>query len=282
MKSVYVFFTLLLATNISVAQELPKLSPLSKSEHIVGLNKISLQYSRPSVRGRVIFGDLVPYNEIWRLGANEPTRIICSQEMIFDETGKEQILPADTFAIFAFPSADKNWKIVFNTNYQQWGSGSYDSTKDVVTLWIKAVENAFTETLLIDINDVSTNSGSIIIAWDKLKVVIPFTVNTDKTAQSNIDAAIAEGKDLDKVYYAAANYYFNIKKDLDKAIEYADLSIGLKKGFSNTFLKARVLYAKGDKKAAIALAKEARAIAEEDKNQARIDYVNETLEEWSK
>lgn len=281
MKSISAFFTLLLATNISMSQELPKLSPLSKSEHIVGLNKINLQYSRPSVRGRVIFGDLVPYTEIWRLGANEPTRIICSQEMIFGEAGKEQILQADTFAIFAFPSADKNWKIVFNTNYQQWGSGSYDSTKDVVTLNIKAIENAFTETLLIDINDVTTNSASIVIAWDKLKVVIPFRVNTDKTAQANIDIAIAEGKDLDKVYAAAANYYFNTKNDLVKATEYVDLSIGIKKAHSNLFLKARILYAQGEKKEAIKLAKEAKLLAEEAKSQGWIDYIDETLEEWS-
>jgi len=282
MKSIYAFLTLLIVANFATAQDLPKLSPLSKSEHVVGLNKISLQYSRPSVRDRVIFGDLVPYNEIWRLGANEPTRIICSHEMIFGAAGSEQILPADTFAIFAFPSEDKNWKIVFNTNYQQWGSGSYDSTKNVVTLTIKAVENAKTETLLIDINDVTTSSAAIIIAWDKLKITIPFKVNTDKTAQANIDAAIKEAKDLDKVYSSAANYYFATKNDMAKANEYVDLSIGIKKSHTNLFLKARILYAKGDKKEAVKLANEAKDLAIEAKSQGWIDYITETLDEWSK
>lgn len=272
----------MIVANFSTAQELPKLSPLSKSEHIVGLNKISLHYSRPSVRERAIFGDLVPYNEIWRLGANEPTRIICSHEMIFGAAGSEQILPADTFAIFAFPSEDKNWKIVFNTNYQQWGSGSYDSTKDVVTLTIKAIENAHTETLLIDINDVTTSSAAIIIAWDKLKITVPFKVNTDIAAQANIDVAIKEGKDLDKVYSAAANYYFNTKNDLVKANEYVDLSIGIKKSHSNLFLKARILYAQGDKKEGVKLANEAKGLAVEAKSQGWIDYITETLDEWSK
>jgi hypothetical protein len=282
MKTMYAAFALLLMTNFSFAQELPKLSPLSKSEHVVGLNKISLQYSRPSVRGRVIFGELVPYNEVWRLGANEPTRIISSHEIIFGAAGAEQILPADTFAIFAFPSADGNWKIVFNEDYQQWGSGSYDAAKDVVTLNVKAIENAHTETLLIDINDVTTNSASLTIAWDKIKVVIPFRVETDKTAQANIDKAIADGKDLDKVYSAAANYYFNTKNDLVKSMEYIDLSIGVKKSHSNLFLKARILHAKGEKKEAMKLAEEAKVLAEEAKNQGWVDYISETIEEWKK
>jgi len=283
MKTIYALFVLTIAVNFSFGQELPKLSPLSKSEHVVGLNKISLQYSRPSVRGRVIFGDLVPYNEVWRLGANDPTRIICSQEMIFETNGQKQILAADTFAIFAFPAADGNWKIVFNTNYQQWGSGSYDSTKNHVTLWIKAVQNnPHTETLLIDINDVTTSSASIIIAWDNIKLVIPFTVDTDKTAIANIEKAIAEGKDLDKVYSSAANYYFTTKNDLVKALEYVDLSIGIKKAHTDVFLKARILYAKGEKKEAIKLANEAKAMAEEVKNQGWVDYISETIDEWSK
>jgi Protein of unknown function (DUF2911) len=282
MKSIYAFLALFFVANFSFAQELPKLSPLSKSEHVVGLTKISLQYSRPSVRGRAIFGELVPYNEIWRLGANEPTRIITSQELYFGAAGSEQVLAADTFAIFAFPSSDKSWKIVFNTNYQQWGSGSYDSTKDVVSLTVKAMDNVFTETLLIDINDVTMNAASITIAWDKLKVSIPFKVKTDATAIANIEAAIKEGKDLDKVYSAAANYYFNTKNDLVKADEYVDLSIGVKKAHSNLFLKARILYAQGEKKEAIKIAKEARLLAEEAKSQGWIDYIDETLEEWSK
>jgi hypothetical protein len=278
MKTLFTFIASFFVA-VSFGQELPKLSPLSKSEHVVGLTKISLQYSRPSVRGRKIFGGLVPYGEIWRLGANEPTRIISSHELTF-EGG--QVLAADTFAIFAFPAEDGTWKIVFNTNYQQWGSGSYDAAQDVVTLNIKAMPNEFTETLLLDINDVTPNSASIVIAWDRVKVSIPFTVNTDKAAQDNIDQAIAEGKDLDKVYAGAANYYFNMKADNAKALEMIDRSISIKKSHSNLFLKARILYANGDKKEAIKLAEEAKKMAEEAANQGWVDYITENLEEWKK
>jgi hypothetical protein len=83
MKKIIASLGLIFAAGFISAQELPKLSPLSKSEHVVGLNKITLQYSRPSVRGRVIFGDLLPYGEIWRLGANENTKITCTQDILF-------------------------------------------------------------------------------------------------------------------------------------------------------------------------------------------------------
>ncbi len=281
MKKIIASLGLIFAAGFISAQELPKLSPLSKAEHVVGLNKITLQYSRPSVRGRVIFGDLLPYGEIWRLGANENTKITCTQDIIFSGENS-QVLPAGTYSIFAFPGEDMNWKIVFNSNVEQWGTGDYDETKNLVTVNIKATTNSHTETLLIDINDVTTTSASIVIAWDKLKVVIPFTVETDKTAQANIDAAIAEGKDLDKVYASAANYYFNAKQDYDKALDYVNLSIRVKQTHNNTFLKARILYAKGETKEAIKLAEEAKKMAEAAEDKRWIEYIGETLDEWKK
>src|SRR5688500_17988930 len=119
MKKIIAFVSLVCATGFVAAQELPKLSQPSKSEHVVGVTKISLQYSRPSVRGRVIFGEVVPYNEVWRLGANEATKITTSQDLTFtpaEGTKTGQTLPAGTYAIFAVPAADGNWKIVFNSD----------------------------------------------------------------------------------------------------------------------------------------------------------------------
>lgn len=265
----------------SNAQELPKLSPYAQADYIVGLTKISLQYSRPSVRGRVIFGELVPFNEVWRLGANEPTKITTSTELIFkSEDGVEQKLPAGTHAIFAFPSKDLNWKIVFNSDVEQWGAGSYNAEKDLVSLKIKAIETSFTETLLIEINEVTTTSASINIHWDKLKITIPFAVNTNEQAQKNIQDAIATGKDLDKVYMNAANYYFNIVKDNGIALKYINESINVKETHNNVFLKARILYASGETKEAIKLGEHALKLAEEAKDERWTKYISETLSEW--
>lgn len=283
MKKIIALFSLVLAVGSLSAQELPKLSQLSKSDHTVGVTHLSLQYSRPSVRGRVIFGEVVPFGEVWRLGANEPTQITTSNELTFAPLdGKAQVLPAGTYAIFALPAADGAWTVVFNTDIDQWGAGNYDAAKNLVSVQVKAVENAFTETLLIDINNVTLTGASLVIAWDKLKVEVPFTVDTDKHAQANIDAAVATGKDLDKVYAAAANYYFNSKNDLEKAITYVDKSIAIQRSFSNVFLKARILYKKGDKASAIKLAEDAKKMAEDAQDERWIGYISETLDEWKK
>lgn len=267
----------------SISQDLPKLSPLSKSDYVVGLTRISLQYSRPSVRGRVIFGDLVPYDKVWRLGANEPTKITTSTDVNFaSNDGKVYLLPAGTYAIFAFPSANGNWKIVFNSDTEQWGAGNYEADKDVITLNLDAMPHEFTETLFIDINDISLTGASIVICWEKIKVVIPFKVDTYALAERNIEQAISEGKDLDKVYYGAANYYFNMINDLEKALEYINLSIGVAKTHTSVFLKARILHAKGETKEAIKLAEEAKKMAEEAKQERWVNYIQESLDEWSK
>lgn len=265
------------------AQDLPKLSPVSKSEHVVGVTKISLQYSRPSVRGRVIFGELVPYNEVWRLGANEPTKITTSEILVFPAGGDSiQTLMPGTYAIFAFPSADGNWRIVLNSDIEQWGAGNYDAAKNLIDLKVKAVENPFTETLLIDINEITPYGASIVICWDKIKVNIPFSVDTKTHAARNIEAAIAAGKDLGKVYNAAANYHFNITEDYTAAIGYVDKSIELSKTYSNLFLKARILQKQGEVKQAIKLAEEAKELAMAEKNDRWVSYIQENIDAWKK
>lgn len=274
------FFIAAFISAFSFGQELPKLSALAKADYIVGLTSISLQYSRPSVRGRVIFGEVVPYDEVWRLGANEPTKITTSTELIFSSDKGEQKLPAGTYAIFAFPNKEMNWKIVLNTDIEQWGSGSYDAAKDVVTLNIKAVENNHTETLLIEINDVTTYGASLNIYWDKIKVSVPFKVNTDAMAEKNIQDAIATGKDLDKVYMNAAGYYLNIVQDYDKALKYINESINVSANHKNIFLKARILYAKGEKKEALKVGEEALEMAKKAEDKRWTDYIGETLDEW--
>jgi len=283
MKQLFLSFTLLLGAFSAVAQDLPKLSPMSKSEHVVGVTKITMQYSRPSVRGRVIFGDVVPYNEVWRLGANEPTKITTSEILIFSTGGDSiQTLSPGTYAIFAFPAADGNWRIVINSDIEQWGAGNYDASKNIIDLQVKATENQFTETLLIDINQVTPYGASLVIAWDKLKVSVPFSVDTKTHAERNIQDAVAAGKDLGKVYNAAANYHLNITEDYKAGITYADQSIALQKTYSNLFLKARLIQKQGDTKQAIKLAEEAKSLAEAEKNERWVSYIQETIDTWKK
>lgn len=275
--------TILTALSLSLGilafgQELPKPSPMGKVQQTVGLNKIAIDYSRPSAKGRVIFGDLVAYDANWRLGANASTKITTSEQMTF---GKNVLEPG-TYAMYAIVSKDMTFTLIFSRDLEKSGADDYDAKDEIFRIKTKATANNFVETLSIDINSITASSGSIVIAWEKLKVEIPFTLDTDKTAQKNIEAAIAEGKELDKVYYKAASYYFDSKNDIKTATKYVDLSIGVNKMHSNLFLKAQILYKEGNKKEALKLATEAKELALKAESKGWADYIGGTIEKWNK
>lgn len=276
MKKTLILGALSLSMLTVRAQELPKPSPLATITQAVGLNNIKIEYSRPSVKGREVFGDLVPFNKVWRLGANAPTKLTTDKPLIF---GDNKIKPG-TYAVFAIPNK-KEWKVVINTDTEQWGAGDYDEEKNVAEINVKVQEGDFTETLSITVQNVTSNSGSIVIAWDKTKVEVPFTVNTHKIAVDNIKKAIEEGKQLEKVYANAASYYWNAKKDNETALKYIEESIAVKPYHGNLFLKARILYSI-DKKEAINVGEKALKYAKEANNQGYVDYISGTLKNWKK
>ena len=270
MKKITSLFISILFIGTLQAQDLPKASPLGKTEQTVGVSKISVEYSRPSVKGRTIFGDLVPFDKLWRLGANSCTKFTCSSDVIF-EAGT---LPAGTYAMFATPSKSGEWTIDFNSNAEQSGTSDYDTAKNVVSVKAKAEANSFNETLIIEINNVTSNSAVISIKWDKVRVDIPFTVETDKLAKKNIDDAIAKGENLDVVYYRAASYYHNsIKDDLSK-------SLAIKESHGSLFLKGQILFAEGKTKEAIEAAEKAHKLAVEANAKGFADFIASTIEEW--
>jgi hypothetical protein len=275
--------TILTALSLSIGiltfgQDLPKPSPSGKVQHTVGLNKIGVEYSRPSAKGRVIFGDLVAFDSNWRLGANASTKLTTSEQMMF---GKNVLEPG-TYAMYAIVSKDMTFTLIFSRDLEKSGADDYEAKDEIFRIKTNATENSFVETFTIDINNITTNSGSIVISWEKMKVEIPFTLDTDKTAQKNIDAAIAEGKDLDKVYYRTASYYFDAKGDIKKATEFVEKSIAIKPMHSNTFLLAQILYKNGDEKKAIIKAEEAKKMALAAESKGWADYIGETIEKWNK
>jgi hypothetical protein len=278
MKKVLVAGLLSLSILGANAQDLPKPSPLCTSTQVVGLTNIKLEYSRPSVKDRKIFGELVPFDKVWRLGANAPSMITTDTPMMFDG----QKVEPGTYAIFAIPSEKEAWKIVINTDIEQWGAGNYDEAKNIATIKVKPIQNKHTESLSLTIEDLSTDGGSLVIAWSETKIVVPFTVATDEVAMKNIEKAIEKGEELDKVYYKAAGYFRDSKKDLKTAMAYVDKSISVKAAHSSYFLKARILEEQGDKKEAIKLAEKALVLAKEADAKGWADYITESLESWKK
>lgn len=273
LKLSFIIFLTLTLSFIN-AQELPRVSPLGKVEQQVGLTNISIEYSRPSVRGRKIFGELVPFEKVWRLGANACTKITIDHYLKFGD----QLLKPGTYAMFAFPDEER-WTVVFNTDIEQWGSNNYNSELDVVSLEVIAEEFDFTETLEIEIEDITLYSGTLSISWEKTKIEMPFTVNTNEIAEKNIESALNSEEDKSKVHYNASRYYLNIK-DFETAEEHINESIKIKSTYKNLFQKAKILAEKGDKKGAIKYGEEALELASKDEESDWSGYIEETLNKW--
>lgn len=260
----------------SSAQVLPKNSPKAEVEQIVGATEIEIEYSRPGVKERTIFGELVPFDKVWRFGANDATTISSEHSLFFD--GKE--LKAGTYSVFAIPSKEA-WKIIFNTDTDA-TEESYDEAKNVLIVNGTVSENSYTESLIIGFDKLKNESASIIVLWEKTKVEIPFTVKTQENATSNIEKAIAKGENLASVYNHAAYYYYSSLKDYKEALVYVKKSIKLGTTFRNLFMKARIDFELGNKEEAIKLAKESLEIAKEKGSEGYQNYIKGTIEKWEK
>lgn len=261
----------------SNAQNLPKNSPKAEVKQIVGATTIQIDYSRPGVKERVIFGNLVPFEKVWRFGANSATTITSEHSLFFE--GKE--LKAGTYSVFAFPGK-KYWEIMFNSDTKA-TEQNYDKEKTVLTVKGKVTENSYTESLFIGFDNLKDESASIIALWEKTKVQIPFTLNTKENSIDNINEAIKKGKDLSSVYNNAANYYYSSLKDYKKALSFVEESLEQESNFRNLFMKARILYELGNKEEATKLAKNSLQMAiENEASQGYQNYISGTIEKWSK
>lgn len=278
MKKIILTIAVAMIALSSFAQLLPKPSPLGKLTQVVGATEVSVEYSRPGVKDRAIFGSLVPFGELWRLGANSCTKFTTDQVLQFNDGS----LKPGTYAVFAIPYEDGGWEIIFNTDTDQSGTEDYNVDLDALRVKAKSQSNSFTETLTFELDNISNDAASLVILWEKVKVTIPFKVNTAEIAKRNIEEAIAKGENLQSVYNNAASYYFGTMKDYDSASMYVDQSIKLEKTYGNLFTKARILEKQGEKAKAIKMAESALELAKENASSGYVNFISGTIEGWKK
>ena len=278
MKKLVLFaFALTLMLSVNAQIKTPAPSPAAKIEQVVGLTDVSIEYSRPSMRGRTIFGDLVPYGKIWRTGANARTKVTFSN----DVTIGEKELKAGTYAIFTIPQAE-SWQVIFYTDYAGGGApAELDESKVAAHVKVQAypIEKDI-ESFTISIDDITSGSAVIGMMWEKTYVGVEFKVPTDKTVSASIDSALAGPGFGD--YYAAATYYLSEGKDIKKAKEWMDKAMSMTKepGFWQ-LRQQSLIYAKaGDKKGAIEIAKKSLAAAKEAGNADYVKMNEDSLKEW--
>ncbi len=265
MKSINYFLalglSLLLATNVVNAQDLPQPSPSAKVEQRIGLTDVTVAYSRPSVKDREIWGELVPYDEVWRVGANLNTLITFSDDVKIEG----ETLPAGTYAFFVKPTKEV-WHVMFNTVIDGWGTGKYEEGNDKLTVKVTPKEGAMQESMQFSFDQLAGESGKLILSWEKLSIALNITVDVDKKAWKNVDKALAEVTDENKasVYRNAAKYAVTSNKRLDEAKKWIDESIKTEESWYSYWVKADVLHANKDNKGAIVSAKKAIEIGEAD------------------
>lgn len=218
-KLIIAFFTVL-AFNLNAQVKTPKPSPKSKLEQKVGLTDVTIEYSRPGVKGRTVFGDLVPYGKVWRTGANENTKITFSDDVIID--GKT--LKKGTYALYTRPNANV-WDIMFYTDANNWGNPrEWDESKVALTTTAKVIPMPMNiETFMIVIDDITSNSAVLGMLWEKTYIGVKFETPTDKGVEASISKVMNGPQASD--YYDAAVYYLFENKNINKAKIWIDKAV---------------------------------------------------------
>lgn len=266
------------------AQELPQPSPSAKLTQRVGLTDFTVDYSRPGMKGREIFGSLVPFNELWRTGANKATALTLSTDAVIGETKVE----AGTYSIFTIPS-EEAWIFILNKNTELWGTDGYDEEMDVLRMEVEASKIESLETFTIDFQNIMGAKAEMVIAWSNMQIAIPIEVDIQKQAIANIEMALrnSDKEDLWRVNRNAATYYSRNDIDQEKAMKFINTSLELNpKSWYSVLVKAEVMYNSGMAKEAIKTAKEAMemGIAEAEANDQEFQYtglVEGMIESWS-
>lgn len=260
----------------------PAPSPKATVSQMVGLTDVTVEYSRPSAKGRVVFGDLVPYGKLWRTGANQNSMVTFSEDVLID--GKT--LKKGKYAIFTTPKAD-SWEVVFYSNTENWGTpDEWDETKVVAKTTVKSeMLNRNVESFTISINNLDNNFAHLELSWEKTLVAIKFEVPTQKTAMASIEKTLAGPAAGD--FFASAKYFSDSNVDSAKALEYVNKAIALtptgkEVPFWYQRLKSLIQAKTGDKKGAIETAKLSLAGATKEKNDDYAKMNTDSIKEWSK
>ncbi len=267
------FFTLASYSQKSIA---PKPSPAAKIEQVVGLTDISIDYSRPGVKGRTIFGKLIPFGKLWRTGANNNTVITFGDDV--EIAGKT--LTKGSYGIYSKPNAT-SWEVFFYSEIGKWDiPKDWDETKVAAKAVVTPIKlNDKVETLTLSIDNVSLESASLSIAFENTKVIVPIKVPTRKKTLDNITKITEE--DGFRAYFEAATFYSEIGEKA-KAKEYIDQAVAKKDPtpFWMSHKQALIYAANGNKKQAIKIAKGSLEASKKANNSHYQNLNTDILQKW--
>lgn len=246
--------------------KVPAPSPTGTIKQSVALSEISIEYSRPSVKDRVIYGDLVPFGKLWRTGANASTKITFGEDVKIEGN----VVPAGTYALYTIPDKDE-WTMILNKNLTLWGSDGYKQEEDQLRFKGKSTPLANkVETMTFNIGDITSTSAVISLDWEQTRVSFTVNVEIDAKVMKNIETTLAADK---RPYYQAASYYYENGKDLKQAQTWAAKAFeNNPKAYWALLLKAKIEAKQNNKMSSNTDAQKVITMAKEDKND---DYVKQ-------
>lgn len=255
--------------------ELPRVSPAATVTQTIATTEITVNYSRPGTKGRVIWGDLVPFDKVWRTGANEATTLKTSGDVMIGG----QKLPAGTYALFTVPGKD-TWSVVFNTQAEQWGSGDHDQTKDVLKLSVQPQAAPHQEWMQFSFENLGIKGGDLVLRWEKLAVSIPIEVDIAPILTS-VKSAMAEAKSDDwRMPYRAASFCLDYGIATDEGRKWAEQSTKVEENYFNMSLLARYQAEAGSKQDAIATAEKAIALGQKAAQPVETTPTERLIAQW--
>ena len=263
-------------TNSHAQVKMPAPSPTQTIKQDFAMGSIEITYSRPSAKGRKVFGNLVPYNKLWRTGANAATVIKFTEPV--DIKGKH--VDTGSYALYTIPG-NETWEIILNKGVKNWGIDGYQESDDVIRVTAEPMKlDTKLETFTIQFGEIKPESCDLYLMWQKTAVLIPITANIKDKLKAQIDAAMLTDK---KPYWAAAQFYNDYEKNNTKALENVTKAIEANpKAYWMWIFKARIQKEMGDKEGAVASSKESLKLATEAKNDDYIKINEEFLKKIKK
>ena len=261
------------------AVRLPQVSQAASVKQTIGLNDVTITYSRPGVKGRKIWGGLVPYGSVWRTGANSATTIQFTEDVLVEG----QPLAAGTYSLHSIPG-EKEWTLIFNKQASQWGSYSYDAAKDAARVKVTPLAGAPQEWMQFRFEDPTIDTARVVLAWENLQV--PFTIknatDTHTKAVGMLRESIAKAKpDEWQPYYRGGNYLVQNKLYMDEAAAWLDKAIAISPTPPVYYAKARYYDAAGKTREAIAEIDKALAAAKPDTPAPLLEELRNVRKTWS-
>lgn len=278
MKQIMCFFAVVAAFSVQAQILSPQPSPSATVIQTVGLSEVTLKYSRPATRGRIIVGDLVPFNAIWRTGANANSTFSVNTPFEFAGTA----VPAGTYALYSKPTPNQ-WTIYLYSKNDNWGTpAAWDKNLVVATASVTPQKTQRTmESFAIGIHEITNNGAHLEIAWQNTLLAVPFTVPTDATVMASIEKTLA-GKPTANDYYTAAVYYLTAGKDISQSVKWIDTAMSQLEAPAFWQLRQQsLIYAKAGMVAkAIATAKTSLEGAKKAGNKDYVKMNTDSLKKW--